>query len=194
MWPLLACSFVAVTAIIERSIFWARLALGRERGAVEKMIELVRKGTIEEGKRLAGESRDYLAGIMARGLAEGRAGAGGRIEAACTEELGRMRRFMAVMDTIITLAPLLGIFGTVVGIIDAFDVLGEMGVADPRAVTGGIAQALITTATGLAIALITLVAYNYFLHRVDESAAEMERYGSLMESAIEGRTERGEGR
>ena len=73
-----------------------------------------------------------------------------------------MKRGLNVLDTIITLSPLLGILGTVSGIIGSFELLGDMGIQDPKAVTGGIAQALITTAAGLSVAIVTLIPYNLF--------------------------------
>ena len=74
-----------------------------------------------------------------------------------------MRRFMGVLDTMITVAPLLGIFGTVLGIIASFEMLGSAGIDNPQAVTAGVAQALITTATGLGIAILSVFPYNYFI-------------------------------
>ncbi len=67
------------------------------------------------------------------------------------------------------------------GIINSFDLLGLAGIAEPRAVTAGIAQALITTATGLGIALLTLIPYNYFLSKVEDAATEIEKYGTSLE-------------
>ena len=80
-----------------------------------------------------------------------------------------------ILDTVITLSPLLGILGTVSGIITSFDLLGAMGIQDPKAVTGGIAQALITTAAGLTIAIITLIPYNIFVRRTEKLTASLEK-------------------
>jgi biopolymer transport protein ExbB len=80
-----------------------------------------------------------------------------------------------VLDTIITVAPLLGIFGTVTGILVAFGSL-EGRIPDPRIVSGGIAQAVITTVAGLGIAIPAVVAYNYFCAKVEEAAGEMSTH------------------
>ncbi len=97
------------------------------------------------------------------------------LEMAADDEIDKMKKGMAILDTIITMAPLLGILGTVTGIIISFDFLGKAGVEDPKAVTGGIAQALITTATGLTVALATIVPYNYFIVRLERAARNIEK-------------------
>ncbi len=81
----------------------------------------------------------------------------------------------------ITVAPLLGIFGTVLGIISSFEMLGTSGIADPKLVTSGIAQALITTATGLGIAIIAVIPYNYFNSRINHAIHIMEKYATSLE-------------
>ena len=93
--------------------------------------------------------------------------------------------FMGVLDTMITIAPLLGILGTVMGIIDSFDMLGTQGLETPQVVTVGIAQALITTATGLIIAIATVVPYNAFNARIERSARTIEKYATSFEIVYE---------
>ena len=107
------------------------------------------------------------------------------MEAAATDEVQRMRRFMGVLDTMITVAPLLGIFGTVLGIITSFEMLGTAGIQDPKAVTTGVAQALITTATGLAIAIFSVFPYNYFNARVELASLDIEKYATSLEIVYE---------
>ena len=111
------------------------------------------------------------------------------METAAADEIARMRRYMGVMDTIITVAPLLGIFGTVLGIIASFDMLGGGGIDHPEAVTKGIAQALITTASGLGIAIFTVFPYNYFNARIERAARYIEKYATSLEIVHEKLTE-----
>jgi len=92
---------------------------------------------------------------------------------------------MAVIDTMITVAPLLGIFGTVIGIILSFEMLGTAGIEHPQAVTAGIAQALITTATGLGIAILSVFPYNYFNSRIEKAALDIEKYATSLEIVYE---------
>jgi biopolymer transport protein ExbB len=96
-----------------------------------------------------------------------------------------MRRFMGVLDTMITVAPLLGIFGTVTGIIQSFEALGATGVEQPAAVTAGIAQALITTAAGLGIAIPSVVFYNFYDSLCERAALRIERYATSLEIVYE---------
>ena len=103
------------------------------------------------------------------------------MEAEAEETLKRMRKFMTVLDTMITVAPLLGIFGTVLGIITSFNLLGAGGIEDPKTVTSGISQALITTATGLGIAILAVFPYNYFNTRIEAAAHVMEKYATNLE-------------
>ena len=107
------------------------------------------------------------------------------MESAATEQLRGMGRFMGVLDTMITVAPLLGIFGTVIGIIDSFEILGSAGIEDPRAVTAGIAQALITTAAGLGIAIISVFPFNYFNSRIEKASHGIEQYATSLEIVYE---------
>jgi biopolymer transport protein ExbB len=106
-----------------------------------------------------------------------------------------MKRGLLVLDTIITLAPLLGLLGTVTGMIGSFGVMAESGINQPHAITGGVAEALIATASGLVVAIVSLVPYNAFTGRVEAASARMERYGARLEFLVGGSAaERREGR
>ena len=96
-----------------------------------------------------------------------------------------MKRSLDIMDTMITVAPLLGILGTVTGIIFSFDMLGHFGIENPQSVTAGIAQALITTAAGLGIAIFTIFPYNYFNSKVEEATTTLELYATNLEIIYE---------
>ncbi|MBW2345389.1 MAG: MotA/TolQ/ExbB proton channel family protein, partial [Deltaproteobacteria bacterium] len=124
--------------------------------------------------------RILITGILHRQFSMAKA-----MESAAAEEIKKMRRYMRVLDTMITVAPLLGIFGTVIGIITSFEVLGSAGIEHPEAVTAGIAQALITTATGLGIAILTVFPYNYFNSNVEYAALAIEKYATSLEIVYE---------
>jgi biopolymer transport protein ExbB len=93
-------------------------------------------------------------------------------------------RWLWILETIVTAAPLLGLLGTITGMIRAFHLFGTEGLVDPRGVTGGVAEALIATAVGLFIALIALFAFNYFSHRLAEVMDEMEQLGTRVVDSI----------
>jgi biopolymer transport protein ExbB len=181
MWPLLACSLLSLTIIIERAVFWTRQR--RQPTLLDEVFRLTEAGGFEEALARARSSRDVAVRMMAAGLASRRHGLTEGMEVAASEEVDRQKRGLGILDTIITLSPLLGIFGTVTGIIQAFDFLSLKGVPDPQAVTSGIAEALITTAAGLTVALITLIPYNAFVHRVERSAKILGQIGTQFEMA-----------
>jgi len=187
MYPLLACSVIVLTVIIERLMFWNRIDRERDRSAVDDILEFSRKGDWEEVRRRAEASKDYIVRILVSGILHRKFSMIKAMEAAAADEIKRMRQYMTIMDTMITVAPLLGIFGTVIGIITSFDVLGTTGIEHPEAVTAGIAQALITTATGLGIAILTVFPFNYFNTRVEDAAQIIEKYATSLEIVYEKR-------
>ena len=103
------------------------------------------------------------------------------MEAAAQAQIPVLKSRLGTLDTIVTLAPLLGLLGTVVGMIGSFDIMSEAGMGQPHAVTGGVAEALIATATGLLIAILTLIPYNYFSARVEKEMDAMEHFSSSLE-------------
>jgi biopolymer transport protein ExbB len=88
---------------------------------------------------------------------------------------------MNVLDTMVTVTPLLGILGTVTGIIRSFEAMGVSGEQNPIAVSGGIAEALITTATGLLIAIPSVAFFNYFNSRIEDAVHDLETYSTSLE-------------
>ncbi len=185
MYPLLACSVIALSVIIERSIFWLRVDIQRNRPLVEEVLELCRDGDWNAVKQKAADSENSIIRILISGILHRDFSMTKAMEAAAADEIKRMRRYMGVLDTMITVAPLLGIFGTVIGIIISFDMLGAAGIEDPRAVTSGIAQALITTASGLGIAILSVFPYNYFNSKVENAAQLIEKYATSLEIVYE---------
>lgn len=181
MVPLLICSVVALTVILERALFWIRESRRRDPELVEEVLSLAAQEDYEGIRGRVQGNRDVVVRVLVSGLLHREFSLTSAMEVAAQEELRRMKRYLPVLDTLITLCPMLGILGTVTGIIQSFDLLGASGIQDPRSVTVGIAQALITTAAGLAIALACLIPYNYFLRRTEEAASEMETYGTSLE-------------
>lgn len=175
MWPLLLCSIVSLTVIAERLIFWIRAQLQRDDPLVCRLFDLTEAGDFEEASTRGRASKSMSVQVLVAGLTHRDYGLVQTMEAAAVHEIERMKRGMSVLDTIITLAPLLGILGTVVGIIESFDLLGQAGIEDPQAVTGGIAQALVTTAAGLSVAIVTLLPYNAYTRRVEKVTKYLER-------------------
>lgn len=185
MYPLLACSLIALTVIFDRIIFWFKVGLQRNRPLVDEVLELSRVGDWDAVREKTKGCRDFVVRILVTGILHRDSSLLKAMETAAADEVLRMRRFMGVLDTMITVAPLLGIFGTVLGIISSFEMLGSAGIDNPQAVTAGVAQALITTATGLGIAILSVFPYNYFNAKVERAALDMEKYATGLEIVFE---------
>lgn len=185
MYPLIICSLISLTVIIERIIFWIKIEKHRDKDLVFKVLDLARLGDWDAIKKNAKDSKNYIVKILITGILHREFSMAKAMESAAADEIKKMQKCMGILDTIIMIAPLLGILGTVVGIISSFDMLGEMGIGDPRAVTGGIAQALISTASGLTIAIITVLPFNYFNSRIDYAALAIEKYATTLEIVYE---------
>jgi biopolymer transport protein ExbB len=135
----------------------------------------------QQGRQSRAEADSPLARVLATGLAHRNPSPAKALEVAAQKEIPVPKHRLTILDTIITLAPLLGLLGTVVGMIGSFDIMSQAGLGQPHAVTGGVAEALIATATGLLIAILTLVPYNYFTSRANEEMEEIEYYASRLE-------------
>ncbi len=181
MIPLLACSIVALAVVVERLTFWWRET---DRGAALRALELAERGKLDEALEVVRGARGPSARVIAAGLTEREAEAPAAMEASAQAEMGRLKSYLPVLDTIITLSPLLGLLGTVTGMIAAFGILSTTGMNQPTAITGGVAEALIATAVGLAIAIGTLVPYNYFTARAERAMDAMERVASRLDVAL----------
>jgi biopolymer transport protein ExbB len=183
MVPLLVCSVLAIAVIAERWRALAAAGTGVE-GLMSGVRERLMDGRVEEALRLCDGARGPVAVVLAGGLRmfrQGlhRDGSTAHVERAMEElalrEVPRLQRRLGILDTIITIAPLLGLLGTVTGMMGSFHVLASReGLGQPNAITGGVAEALIATATGLAIAIVTLVGYNTLTEKVKEITSEIE--------------------
>jgi biopolymer transport protein ExbB len=191
MYPLLACSIIALAVVIDRAIFWLKIGFQRKPSLVDEVLELSRQGDWESIRKKTFNTKDYIIKILVSGILHREFSMIKAMEAAAADEIKHMRRFMSVLDTMITVAPLLGIFGTVLGIITSFEVLGSAGIEHPQMVTGGIAQALITTAAGLGIAILSVFPYNYFNSRVENAAVLIEKYATSLEIVFEKLSQKG---
>jgi biopolymer transport protein ExbB len=178
MIPLLACSLVSLALTIERIVFWAKL---KSHDVLGQVMALVEKGEFDQALKLGKTSGQPIARVLAAGLAHRNPAPAKAMEAAAQAEIPVLKSRLGILDTIVTLAPLLGLLGTVVGMIGSFEVMSDVGMGQPHAVTGGVAEALIATATGLLIAILTLVSYNYFTARVEREMDRMEHFSSSLE-------------
>jgi biopolymer transport protein ExbB len=185
MWPILIVSFLAVTVVVERSIFLWRENRTREPDIVEKMLEHVESGDPAGAVALGQKSPDYVARILVHALTHREHSLANAFMRAANRELTRLQQGLPVLDTCITAAPLLGLLGTVTGMMATFGALGEGDIgASAGAITGGVGEALIATAAGLVIAIIGLFPYNVLSARVESAKHEISDASHALEVII----------
>ena len=185
MWPMLLVSFIAITVVVERLLFIARENSNREPEVVEKMLEAVERRDIEGALAIGRKSKDFIARILVYSLSNRDYSLSNAFVRASSQELARFNQGMATLDTCITAAPLLGLLGTVTGMMRTFGALGTGDVSgSTAAITGGVAEALIATACGLLIAIMGLLPYNYLNARAEQAKQEVADASHALEILI----------
>lgn len=196
MWPLLGCSVLAVALIIERVAFWLQINK-RQYRAIREVLNLYRLdnvvGALDKLKQNADLpiARIFLAALELEEPTpeEFRLA----LESEGQAEIPLLKRFNNIFETIVSLAPLLGLLGTILGLIASFASLniGNVGGSKTTAVTAGISEALVATASGLVVAIFTLVFANTFRGLYIRQIALIQEYGGQLELLHRRRYERG---
>ncbi|MDB6174583.1 MAG: flagellar motor protein MotA [Chthoniobacteraceae bacterium] len=187
MWPILLTSIMALTVVLERLFFIIREKMRRDPELIEAMLTAVERGEMQEAQRLGRNSRDFIARTICYALShEDKLNA---VVRAAGRELQRYNRGLALLDTAITIAPLLGLLGTVTGMIGSFSLLGDQELGAPAAVSGGIAEALIATAFGLGVAIVALLPFNYLNAQLEQARHEVSDAASQLEAHVKGMLE-----
>lgn len=196
MLPIIACSVLALAIVIERC--WS---LQRNRVLPRHLVaevwnklrvDAMDADGIRSLRRHSPLGRVLATGVINRHLSR-------EVMMECIEDTGRheahnLERYLNTLGTIAAISPLLGLLGTVVGMIDVFSTISSQGVGNAPALAGGISQALITTAAGLVVAIPALMAYRYLRGRVDELIVDMEQQALKLVEAIHGQRPANEGR
>lgn len=197
MWPLLLSSVVAVGLIIERVRFWIKIS-NRQHRVVREVLSLYRQNNVVSTIDTLRKNVDLpISRIFLTALELEEANPEEfrlALESEAQAEIPLLKRFNTVFDTIIALAPLLGLLGTVLGLITSFASLniGNVGGSQTANVTGGISEALVSTATGLIVAIFTLLFSNTFRGLYQRQIALIQEYGGELELLYRRRYERGE--
>ena len=182
MVPLLISALIALTVIIER-LFMFRKRYVTSSELVSQVLKQVRGGQLAQATQACKTHHTPVASVLAAGV-EHFANPLEEMELAmknqAEEWVPLLEKRIEVIDTVITAAPLMGLLGTITGMMASFRILSEKGVNEPNAITGGVAEALIATATGLVIALFCLVAFNYLSTRVKGFIYEVESVASKL--------------
>jgi biopolymer transport protein ExbB len=180
MWPMLFCALAAVAVLGERSYWWLQEMRRRNPERVEQVLTALDNSDVAKAQQLAGDSKDPVVRMIGESLNQPHTSIPVALQMAAGIELERAGRFLNVLDTLVTLAPLLGLLGTVTGLMRAFLQVGtaELSVT---AVTGGIGEALIATACGLGVAIVSLVPLNFFSGKLARLQFELETAASSVE-------------
>ena len=182
MYPLLLCSIIVVTIFIERFRFYHA-----NRSNIEKLTKEIPElltANDQEGLKAALKADGGIpAGIILAGAEQlsSKANQTAILEGAASHAAGVLKSYL---DVIVTLSPLMGLLGTVIGMIGSFNVL-SVAEGQPFAITGGVAEALVCTASGLFVAIIALIAYTYLSQQVSNFVSQMEKLGSLYLAIVE---------
>jgi len=186
MWPLLACSILTMAIIIER--FWV---LRKSRVAPKNLLldvmsrlrdDRMSLDYIRSMQNTAGLSSIFAAGLM--NSKYGRTSMKESMQEAAGHVIHDLEKFMSSLGTIAAISPLLGLLGTVVGMIKVFSVLMEQGAGNTALLAGGISEALLTTAAGLGVAIPALVFHRYFSRKIDEVVVSMEQQSTKLVDAL----------
>lgn len=182
MIPIIGCSLIALTISIERLIYFKKFGSSR---MAPKMLSLIEQEKFTDALAIAEQHPSPILRVIASGVYQRTNYPSKAMEATAIVELTKMKRGLPVLDTVITLGPLLGLLGTIVGMIDSFGIMSESGLGNPHAVTGGVAEALICTAAGIFVAVTTLIPYNFFLARTEQETEKIEHYATKTEAALQ---------
>lgn len=169
---LLISSVMALTIIVDRFIYFTRIKSSDE-SLSQKIISLIKDNEIKAAIALCETSKSPLSNIITAGLKNTKISKE-LMQSQANKELPKLERFIAALSTISTVAPLLGLLGTILGMIQSFAIISTVGSGRPTALASGIANALLTTAAGLIIAIPSVVFYNYFVNTVNKRILFME--------------------
>jgi biopolymer transport protein ExbB len=186
MWPILICSILALTVVLERILFIIAEKVRRQPRVVDAMLDALEQGDPARALQAGAGSKDFVARTVGAALMHRREKSiSSALLRAAEQELARYNRGLSILDTIITLAPLLGLLGTVTGMMNSFGMLGGSELAAPTAITGGIAEALIATAFGLGVAITALIPFNYLNAQLEHARRQIQDAAAHVEIHVE---------
>lgn len=191
MWPILLCSIVAMAIVLERSWALRRTAIMPD-DLVSRIWQLHRRQLLNDDRIAEIREGSALGRMLAAGLVNrchSREVMKEAIQDTGRQVVADLERYLNTLGTIAAVTPLLGLLGTVLGMIEVFAVIMEAGVGNPGVLAGGISQALITTASGLSVAIPTLMFYRYFDNRVDKLIVAMEEQALRLIEVMQGERE-----
>ncbi len=189
VWPILLVGLVALIFSLERFFFLSRVKSNTDK-VMGSIIELVAAGDFQRCMALLENKKGPVFRVLAAGLGARQAARDvleSVLEEAILKELPRLEKFLPTLQVLAAIAPLLGLLGTVTGMINTFQVITVYGAGDPRMMSGGISEALITTKLGLTVAIPIILLHTWFARRVDAIIGDMEEKSVSLSIALQGR-------
>ena len=190
MWPILATFFLALCVVLDRCYWWLRFRGTLQPEKQEDARAAIGIGDFPAAWTLANTAGEPFLTNLREGMTHAHTSMLAAMQLHATQIIEKSEARMWVLSTMITLAPLLGLFGTVVGIMGSFSFVGDEQLAATK-VSGGIAEALIATACGIAIAIMCLLPYNFFRKRVSVLRGSFERWINHTELLVKSAKEHG---
>jgi biopolymer transport protein ExbB len=190
MWPIAGAALMGATVVFERTVWWIQTARRANAAALDSVFDSVANGNFTAAARATENASDPYRRTVHAGLISAHSSLLGAMQVAASAELEGAERNQWILGTLITLAPLLGLLGTITGIMKSFNFVGDEQLAASK-VSGGIAEALIATAAGLCIAICCLIPFNYFNRRMNRLRAGLERTINQLEVLVETAKQRG---
>ncbi|EIW21699.1 MotA/TolQ/ExbB proton channel family protein [Pelosinus fermentans] len=186
MYVIAGCSLAVVAIAVERFIYFRQMSTDAQ-VFINKLQPLLERKKITEAQQLCEHTPAVIGRLAAEGLEAYQKESNLEVimEGTAALSAARLREYLNYLSSIVTLSPLLGLLGTVIGMINSFSVFNVKN-GQPMAITGGIGEALVATATGLMVAIMALVVHTYFTHRLDQLVTDMEQVYTLIMTRLAG--------